>query len=182
MRQVSLLYSFALAISAALFGTVFFPNLRLMAFAPFLAIAYNRLSLTSALWISTLCGLALDLFSSQMHFGFFSLSYALTTLLIYQQKRHFFDEKPQALSIFTALISIVATCIQLLLNYLFDKQILFSWKLVMSDLIGMPMIDALYAFLWFTLPIRLYLHIKQVGWRQFFLKPIAYINSWVKHR
>ncbi|HKZ00135.1 MAG TPA: hypothetical protein VJ112_03105 [Rhabdochlamydiaceae bacterium] len=179
MKQVSLLYSFALAVSAALFGTVFFPNLRLMAFAPFLAIVYNRLALTPSLWIATLCGLALDLFSSQMRFGFFSLSYALTTLLIYQQKRHFFDDKPLALSLFTALISIAATCIQLLLSCLFDKQVIFSWKLVMSDLIGMPMIDALYAFLWFTLPIRLYLHIKQVGWRQFLLKPIAYIN-WLR--
>jgi rod shape-determining protein MreD len=176
IKQVPLLYSFSLALFAALFGTVFFPNIRLMAFAPFLAIVYNRRSFVFSLWIASLCGLILDLSSSQMRFGFFALCYALMTLLIYKQKRHFFEDKPLALACFAALISFATTGVQLFLQCAFESQVQLSWSLFLSDLIAMPIADAIYAFLWFTLPIRGYQYLKRVGWKEILAKSIAYLN------
>src|SRR6185503_489210 len=96
---------FFLAFTVALVGTVFFPSIRLFAFAPFLALVFMRLDFVKALWTSAATGLIVDLLSSQMRFGAYSCCYALTAFLVYHQKRHFFSDKPLALSLFTALIS-----------------------------------------------------------------------------
>jgi rod shape-determining protein MreD len=147
------------------FGTAFFPNIRLHSFAPFFALAYNRKSLMTSLWIAALCGIAVDLLCSQLKFGLYSLNYCLTTLLSYRQKKHFFEDKPLALSLFTALISGISTLIQLLLTYAFDQGLPFTWKLALTDLIGMPCIDALYAFVWFSCPMQAYVFVKRGGLR-----------------
>lgn len=161
----------------AMFGTVFFPNIRLFAFAPFLALVYNRRTFVSSLWIATLSGIVIDLLCSQLRFGLYALNYSLTTVLIYRQKKHFFEDKPLALSLFTALVSCTSTLLQLFLTYAFDKGLPFTWKLALTDLIGMPAIDALYAYLWFSCPMQLYEYVQKGGaralWKQMrsYLKP-----------
>lgn len=170
MKHASLVISFFLALSMAIFGTVLFPNFRLIAFAPFLAIIYTRTTFITSLWAAFACGLIIDLMSSQFRFGIYALNYCLTTVMIYKQKRHFFDDKPLALSIFTTAISSTSTLLQLLLLYVFDNRIPFSWKLVIADLVGMPVLDGAYAFLWFTCMIKLFHYIKKVEWRRLFTK------------
>lgn len=161
MKNISLLLAFGLALVAALFGTLFFPALRLFAFAPFIAIVIMRSSLLTSLWLSLLCGLIVDLTSAGMRFGTLSLCTALTTFVVYKQKRHFFEDKTYSLALFTALFSFVMTLFSLLSLYAFDKPLQLSWRFLMSDLIGMPLLDALYAFLWFTCPFRLLIHFKK---------------------
>ena len=73
MRQVPLYFPFSLALFFALFGTVFLPHVRLLAFSPFLAPLYNRSSFTASLWIASLCGLAVDLLSSEFRLGIYAL-------------------------------------------------------------------------------------------------------------
>lgn len=161
MKNIPLLMAFCLAFAFALFGTLFFPALRLFAFAPFLAIVIMRSSLLSALWLSLLCGLIVDLTSAGMRFGTLALCTTLTTFLVYKQKRHFFEDKTYSLPLFTAFFSFVMSLLCLLSLYAFDKPLQLSWRFVMSDLISMPLLDALYAFLWFTCPYRLMLHFKK---------------------
>ncbi len=171
MRKVPLHVPFLLALTFALFGHLFFPYLRLSAFAPFLAIIYNRFHLSKALWTSFGCGLIIDLLSSHTRLGLYALNLVLTTALLYPQRRHFFEDKAFALSLFTTLIAALSMSIQLFLVHVFDKGIPISFKTILSDVIFMSMIDGLYAFLWFTSPMRLYTYIKKVGWRGLFKKP-----------
>ncbi len=170
MHQAPLLLPFFLASSVALFGTAFAPHLKLLAFAPFLAILYNRLTFLPCLWIASLCGLLLDLLSSEFRFGIQALNFGLTSVLLYQQKRHFVEDKPLALSLFTLLISVISTIVHLVLISLFDRPLPLSIKLFATDLMIMPLADAVYAFVWFSCPILLYLHIKKIGWRAFWVK------------
>ena len=153
---MSLPVSFFLALITALFGTALLPNVRLMAFAPFLALLYMRKSFVTSLWIACLSGLLIDLLASQHRFGIYGLGYCLITVLLYSQRKHFFDDKPLGLALFTALISFFSTSLQLIV---FERGISLTWKLACTDLIGMPLLDAVYAFVWFTCPIKVYQHI-----------------------
>jgi rod shape-determining protein MreD len=170
MRQIPLLFSFSLACFFAVFGTAITQEFKLFAFAPFLAIVYNRTELQKALWIAALCGAFIDLLSSEFVLGLHAVCYSLTTLMLFKQKKHFFEDKPLALSLFTALISMVATGMQLLLISIFDRALPLSVKLLMTDFLLMPLLDGVYAFFWFSCPMMLYLHIKKVGWRAFYSK------------
>ncbi len=170
MRQVNLLFPFSLACCFALFATAFIPHIKLLPFAPFLAILYNRKSFQSSLWLASLCGLILDLLSSEFRLGIHALNFGLTSFFLYHQKRHFFEDKPLALSLFTLLISVVTTVAQLLLISIFDRPLPLSFRLLATDLMLMPVADAIYAFLWFSCPMLLYAHIQKIGWRAFYAK------------
>ncbi len=52
------------------------PEARLFAFSPFLAILYNRIHFQKALWLSFLCGLIIDLLSSEVRLGVYALPIA----------------------------------------------------------------------------------------------------------
>ena len=125
MRSVPLLFFFGLALTFALFGSLLFPFFPLNAFAPFLAIVFYVAPFSKALWISCGCGLILDLLSSEFHFGVHALTWIATTALLFHQKRHFFEEKPVAFSIFTAVISSVSTIFQLIFIPLF---LVYIWS------------------------------------------------------
>lgn len=170
MRHVPLTLSFGLSFFAAVFGSIFFPFLRLSFFAPFLALTYHASPVTRALWISLGCGVILDLLSSEFRFGLYSLAFVLVTLILYRQKRHFFEEKPLAFSLFSSLIAAFLTSSLLILTYLFDRTVPFSLMSAFIDLVLMSLMDGLYAFLWFTCPMRLYSYMKKVGWRNLFRK------------
>jgi rod shape-determining protein MreD len=172
VRSVPLLFFFALALVPTIFGSILFPNFPLSPFAPFLAIVFYVVPFSKALWISCGCGLVLDLLSSEFHFGVQALTLIATTSLLYHQKKHFFEEKAVAFSIFTAVISSVATLLQLVFIPLFDRGISFSALSFLTDAIALPLLDGLYGFLWFTCPMRLYIYIKKKGWKSIFRKPL----------
>lgn len=167
MRQVPLWFPLSLACFFALFGTVLLPDVRLLAFSPFLAFMYNRLSFKASLWVASLCGLAIDVLSSEYRIGIHALNYCLTTLLLHKQKRHFFEDKSLSLSLFALLVSVVSTALQLLLIAIFERPLPLSTKLLLTDFALLPIIDAVYAFFCFSCPLMLYLHIKKVGWKPF---------------
>ncbi len=170
MRSVPLWFFFGLALIPALFGSILFPFFPLAPFVPFLAIVFYVAPFSRALWISCGCGLILDLLSSEFHFGVHALTLISTTAILYHQKKHFFEDKPLAFSIFTSVISALSTLMQLIFIPLFDRGISFSLLSFMTDVIALPMLDGLYGFLWFTCPMRLYIYIKKTGWKAVFQK------------
>lgn len=172
MRYKELIPPFILALFALLFSSIFFPSLKLLPFAPFLAIAYNRSSFVRSLYLSLICGLLIDLLSSEVRFGFATLSTCMTTAILYRQKRHFFEDKPLALSLFTIVISLVFTSLSFVLVNFFGKSLPLTRKFFMSDLVIMPLIDGAYAFFWFTCPLKFYNHIRKIGIRSYFKKLI----------
>lgn len=151
---------FILALCVALLGTCLFPSVRLIAFAPFLALLFMRANFLSALWISALTGLLLDIFTSQMRFGSYSFCYCLTALFTYHQRRHFFADKPLALSLYTALIACVCTLLELVMQSAGSGKLAFTARLILVDVIGMSLVDAIYAFVCFTLPMKIYNYLK----------------------
>lgn len=117
------------------------------------------------MWATLLCGLLMDLLNSKFHFGFCAFNFSLTTLLVYSQKRNFFEDRLFSLSCYTALISALSSLIQLTFLALFEKHFPFKPQLILTDLIIMPALDALYGFLWFTCPMKIYQNIKKLKFR-----------------
>ncbi len=165
MKKVPLWFPFLIALFFTLFGTVFFPKIHIIPFAPFLAILFNRCTFPKSLWIACACGLVIDLLCSQAHFGLFALNYCLLTIALYKQRRNFFEDKTISLCLFTALISSFSTLIQLFLSASFDQGLPLSWQFIATSILLMPCVDALYAFLGFSLMMKLYQSIQKLDLR-----------------
>jgi rod shape-determining protein MreD len=170
MRRVPLLFPFFLACFFALFGAALTQEVKLLAFSPFLALLYNRFTFQGSLWIASLCGLIIDLVSSQFCLGVYALNYCVTTFILYRQRKHFFEDKPLALCLFTLFISAVSTGLDLLFIAAFADSVPFSRNLLWADLVAMPLLDAVFAYFWFCCPIMLYLHVQKLGWKVFLAK------------
>jgi cell shape-determining protein MreD len=166
MQKVSLSIPLLLALCAQLCSSIFFPSFRLIAFAPFLAIAFQRLSLLRSLWTAALVGLLVDLMSPSFRFGLFSLAYSLTAWIAYRQKSLFFEDKPLALFFYTTFISCLASAVQLSLLLLSSSRLPIDFASLVTDLVGMPLVDGLYAFFWFTCPLQVYTHARK-KWKRF---------------
>lgn len=167
LRSVPRLFFFILALLPALTGSLFLP-FSIHAFVPFLAILYYVAPFPTALWISFGCGLGLDLVAPDFRFGIHALTYTCATLLLFHQKKHFFEDKSVAVFLFTALISMATTLLTLLFIHIFDRGIPFSAAAFTTDIVLLSLVDALYGFLWFTCPMRLYIYVKKKGWRALF--------------
>ncbi len=165
MKRPPLYFPFLLAFLMTVISTAIFPGIRLMTFAPFFALSYYRLSFSKALWLAFGCGLLLDLLSSEMRFGLYALTSTVVTAVLYMQKRHFFEDKALAFSAFSALISMALTAF---LFFLTDLK--FHIGALITNLLLMPAIDGLYAFLWFTCPMKLYIYIQKTGWKNLLKK------------
>jgi hypothetical protein len=161
VKKIPLKFFFLLALLFIPVGTVFFPYLRLFPFAPFLAIAFHRLSLIKALFISFFCGLILDLFSFQFPFGSFAFCHLLTTLILYFRKNHFFEDKPIPFALYSSLISSVLSLTLIFCICIPTKLLSPSFSLLISDALFMPLVDGLYAFFWFMFPSISYRMLKK---------------------
>lgn len=156
MRRLPLWLSFVWAFLFLCLEKALFPSFCLYPFSPFLASLFHQTSLIRSLWLSCLAGLILDLSSSQFPFGYMALITTLTSLLLYGQRRHFFEDKPLAFSLYSGLISSVSSFLLLLFQWGLGDKLPLSFSLWFSDLVIMPFFDALYALIWFTCPSLLY--------------------------
>lgn len=169
LDQKRLGYVVALTLLAVFFLPVLLQGWRLMVFAPLLVILYYKKTYLACLWWSVLCGAFLDLLAANAQFGFYAVNYGLTTLLLYGQRRNFFADNLSTLPLMTFFFSSLATLIQCVLIYAFEKENIFSWEWVMTDLIYMPTLDALYAFACFILP-SLFLGKRRRRGKEYFLE------------
>lgn len=158
MKRPPLLFFFALALLALLFGANAFPSIRLLTFAPFFAIVFQRKNFLTSLWIACLCGLLIDLFTIDIRFGVFALCSAVTAGLTFKLKDHFYEENLFSVPLYTAVISAVFSAVQFLL---IRHLVTFNLQLIVSSLIVMPLVDALYGFVWFSCPRMLYCAVKR---------------------
>jgi len=145
--------SFALGLLFTLCIPPLIPSLKLFYFIPFLIRCIYLKKLGTCLWIACGVGLILDLFSANSRFGLFSANYVLTTYMLYGQKRNFFEDSWSTLPFMTFVFSVLSTLVQILLLLVVDQHIIpLSLHFVFSDLIVMPLLDAVFAFCLFTLP------------------------------
>ena len=161
MKKLPLWVYFSLAVIALWFGGAFFPSIRLAPFAPFLVICFYRTPFRKCLTLAFASGLLIDLLSTQFRFGLFGVIHLLTAALLYGQKKHFFEDKPLPFCLYSALTSAFLSGLSLLAAKFSSMEMAISFPVLLSDLIFMPLIDGLYAFLWFICPVALYSLVKK---------------------
>lgn len=132
-------------ITLSLLLTLFSPW-RLFYFAPLLVHFSYRKSLSATLWIAFSCGLVIDLMSPYSLSPLHSLAYCLTTFAIYPLRKRFFEDRLFTLPLLTVLFSIGLSLIQLVLVALFQGMIHLSWGWAFTDLLFLPILDAIYGF------------------------------------
>lgn len=162
MKRSSLIFPFLLALISLFFSSAFFPTLRLIVFAPFLAITFWKRSFFYSLWIATLSGLMIDLLTTELRFGIFSLSYCLTALIFYGRAQKFHEQKLLSLTLFSVLIAAGFSFIHALLLFFFHQRLPTSFLLLSREIFLMSIIDAFYAFFWFTCPLMIYNQRKKI--------------------
>lgn len=149
-----IIYSFIISTFATLFVSALFPHFKPIFYAPFLVISFFNTTFIISLWLSCLGGLMVDLLSSS-HMGLYALVYTLCTAIFYRQKKYFKDT-PTNIALFTILISLAYTVINVILLFIFDKGINISLLWFLTDFIGLSLIDGIYAFVCFAFPITAY--------------------------
>lgn len=129
-----------------------FPSLKLKFFIPFLILVYYQKEFLGAVWFSLFCGIILDLLSAPAKFGLYSLTYTLTTMLLYGQRLNLFADNVVTLPIMTFLFSVISTLLEFSLLYIFGKPVGLSIAWLFSELLFMPLADTLYSFILFIVP------------------------------
>ena len=156
LSQRNLKFLFIAALLLTFFSPVYFPQVKLLWFAPFLITLYYQKPIAACMWASLGCGVILDLTTSTDHFGLHAFNYVIVSAILYSQKRHFFGDSLSTLPIMTYLFSVISTIVHFVLLNLFEDRNIFSAGWLMRDLVVMPLVDALYAFLLFVIPWRLF--------------------------
>lgn len=162
--------SFWIALITALFAPLYAPKLHLMFFAPYLVVCFYKKARYPVLWRALGCGLLIDLLTSTPLFGLTSLNYCLTGLILYGQRRNFFEDQLLTLPLMTFLFSMISSALTALLYVVFGAELLISWRWIITDLIEMPILDALYALLLFAIPFQLTNKITKMKWYDRFRK------------
>ena len=146
------IYSFAISTLCSIFLSALFPHIKPIFYAPLLVISFFNTSFITSLWLSFFGGLIVDLLSST-HMGMHALIYALCVAIFYRQKKYFKNTLINIV-LFTILISFAYTLINSLLLFVFDKGINISFIWFITDFIGLPLLDGIYAILLFALPLK----------------------------
>lgn len=160
--------AFLLSVMALIFQSVLFPKISILAFAPFLALSILRTKISQALWLACFSGMVMDLISNDP-IGVHALNYVLSTTLLFKLKKHLLFEDPFHISVLSTIFSSVITFFGLFLLFLFDRRVPIEGKWILLDLFGMPVVDGLFAFVWFTAPLTLFSKCKKM-WALFWLK------------
>ncbi len=150
-----ILLGFLLALFALLLQTSMCFPFVLLVFAPWISLLLLSTPLSQALFLASFAGAILDLLCDDP-MGVHALNYTLSALFLSQFHRYFSYEHPLHLSLFTLFFSFVSTLLQLFLLFLFDRRVPFAGEWVLGDLFVMPIVDALYALLWFAFPLIAY--------------------------
>ncbi len=147
--------AFFLSLFFLLVGPIFFPKLHTLYLAPYLVISLYQHSKFGVLWRALFCGILLDLLSSGPFFGFSALEFCFVSWLLQSQTRNFFVDKLSTLPLMSYLFTLLSTGFSYIFNIFFNDAAAPTLFWVFSDLICMPLIEAFYALLVFSLPFEL---------------------------
>ena len=147
-----LIYSFIFSTFAAISFSAFIPFYKPVFYAPFLAISFLSTTFISCLWLSCFGGFIIDILSST-HMGLNCLVYTLLTVIFYKQRRYFIDS-PANIALFTILISFFYMLLTFILLYVLDKGVRISSISFLTDFVVLPLLDGIYAVVFFVLPTK----------------------------
>lgn len=123
-------------------------------FAPFLAMVYYRHSMIGSLWIAAGCGIFIDLLSSIL-LGIYTLNYVAISFFLFRY-RIYFVEKPMGLASLTFIFSILSTLVTRIFFLFVGITLPFTLKGGLTDFLLLPLVDGVYALLFFSCPLILY--------------------------
>jgi cell shape-determining protein MreD len=147
----SIFFPFLVAFLCLLVSPLLFPSWPLTYFAPPLVIVLYRRPLLTTLWYGILAGLVIDLLGGGK-LGFHSTCYLLTLLAITPLKDVFFADRLTTVPLLSVFFGAISTLIGFFLLKIVSQGFSLHTGWILTDLIFMPLIDGLYAFLLFTLP------------------------------
>jgi rod shape-determining protein MreD len=147
----ALLLSFALSLLAFLLFPIYFPSLRLNFFAPFIILVCYRMDFAKSLLIAFAIGSLKDLYCIETRMGLYAFIYCLTTYFLWNRRQTFFEDQPITLPLMTLFFSIIAFIIEWLLHPLLGRNVPFTLPLLITDLLFFPLLDAIYAWLFFDI-------------------------------
>lgn len=128
---------------------------------------------TKRLWtLSLVIGMTLDLLSSELSFGFYTLLYPLATFFISFYRTYFSDFLP-SLMLFLALTSLTLGLLEVLGLVVMGQRALHPYTLVW-DLICRALLDSLCALLFFFIPSFLY------QWAKKSMGGFLFLKRWTK--
>lgn len=156
LRNKNLWIVFFVSLTLVIWLPPLAPSIRLFFFAPYLIICLYKHPFIRCLWASLSCGILVDLFSSYQHLGLTGLNYILSISILYSQRRNFFSDRPSTLPIMVYLFSIISSLIQLPILLIFEHRISISSSWIISDILLMPLLDALYAFSLYVAPFWIF--------------------------
>lgn len=156
LRAKNLKIIFLITCLFTLFSPNFFPFFRLIYFVPFLVITIYQKPLTTCLWYAIICGLVIDLLSDGTRLGFYSMNYALTTFVLYPQRKNFFSDSITTLPLMSFFFSFISTAIEIAYRYSTGNLPLLNVQWAFTDLLIMPTADGMYAFIVFILPFAIF--------------------------
>lgn len=154
MSPTSFFFFFSLFFS---FFQTSFLSFPLLAFAPYLCHSLIKDSLRLTLWRCTFIGLLSDLFSSTFFFGGSSVLFCLCVLLLSKTKEWFFSDKIYSLSFLTFFFSFFYSLLFYFFFYVDKHPLELTPYSFATEALLMPLADACYAFIFFTLPETLYI-------------------------
>ena len=110
-----------------------------------------------ALFTIAIVGAALDLLSDHP-FGVYPISYIATAFFLSHYRFRFSALDPLHLALGSSIASFFSSMCQLFLLFLLsDKKVSWGGSIVLVDLFGRALFDGLCAFLWFFLPLTLFI-------------------------
>ncbi|PCI92334.1 hypothetical protein COB11_07640 [Candidatus Aerophobetes bacterium] len=172
MKKNKALIFFLVASFFALFSHALFPSLSILAYSPYLAFVFITKPLLKALWHSFFCGLIMDCAQSYLPFGFCSIAYCIITVILYKQKWTIFEDNSFSLSIFAASFSLLFSCMQVSVMYFIKIPLKLSFSYFVKELLLMPFVDAIYAFVCFTSLFLIKTYIEKNRFPFFLLKKL----------
>lgn len=135
----------------------------LLTFAPFIVFYLMHAPLKSALWKAALVGLLLDCLNSSLPFGFYASAHMICCLILYKKRAILIGDKPFSLALFTFGFSIIFTLLEHGFLSFAKTKLIFSYQALATEFIIMPLCDAAYAFVFFSLPAMIFSTIKRLG-------------------
>jgi len=149
------------------FSMIFLSDFKLIYFAPLIIFLFYNISFISILWLAALVGFLQDLFSSNF-LGLNAISYLVVSIFLYREKKYF-NDKPINLSIFTYVFSMIFSILSPILLFVFDKKISLSITWIITDIVLYPMLDGIYAFVFFAMPIVFFEYLRKIGYKSLWL-------------
>lgn len=152
MSTLILFYSYLAALIPLLYAPLLFGKFNIMTSAPLLFYILYKRGLSKALFHAFILGILQDLLASQTPMGFWTFNMVLTLFVLQRLKNLFFIEKIFTLPLLTLFFSCFSSLTYFLLFHTFCSKIHLSLKWVLTDLVVLPVGDALYALIAFSVP------------------------------